>query len=162
MTEETPETEKPETEVAETEVAETGRPADALGKVKGFVEEHPVAMVAGGILVGALVAGALSRASSGVAGDKATRKGTLSRMSLPRRAVDLATLGVELAAAYVAGAAGEKAAAGSDDGEMPARPEAAKPALPGLAGKALPGLAGKALTTLAPVISRYLPGKKAE
>lgn len=40
MTEETP---QPETETPETE-----KPANPLGKVKGFVEEHPVAMVAGG------------------------------------------------------------------------------------------------------------------
>lgn len=133
---------------------ETEKPTDPLGKVKGFVEDHPVAMVAGGLLVGALVAGAFARASSGVTGDKATRKGTLARMSLPRRAVDLATLGVELAAAYVAGAAGEKAAAASDEAAEPAKPEAAKPALP--------GLAGKVLGTLAPVITSRLPGKKAD
>lgn len=148
--------ENPQPEAApETEAT---KQSDPLGKVKGFVEDHPVAMVAGGILVGALVAGALSRAGSGVVGgvkgDGATRKSTLSRMSLPRRAVDLATLGVELAAAYVAGAAGEKAAAAPAEGEEPAKPEAAKPALP--------GLAGKVLGTLGPIISSRLPGKKAD
>lgn len=145
MTDETP---PPETEAPTAE-----KPADPLGKVKGFVEEHPVAMVAGGIVLGALVAGALSRAGSGVTGDKATRKGTLSRMSLPRRAADLAAVGLEIAAAYVAGAAGEKAAAAaSEEAETPAKPEKAR----------LPALADKALRTLAPVITRHLPGRKAE
>ncbi|WP_072380410.1 hypothetical protein [Novosphingobium sp. NDB2Meth1] len=145
MTDETP---PPETEAPTAE-----KPADPLGKVKGFVEEHPVAMVAGGIVLGALVAGALSRAGSGVTGDKATRKGTLSRMSLPRRAADLAAVGLEIAAAYVAGAAGEKAAAAaSEEADAPAKPEKAR----------LPSLADKALRTLAPVITRHLPGRKAE
>ncbi|WP_298189391.1 hypothetical protein [Novosphingobium sp.] len=140
---------------AETEADAGGaKPTDPLGKVKGFVEEHPVAMVAGGIVLGALVAGALSRAGSGVTGDKATRKGSLSRMSLPRRAADLAAAGLELAAAYVAGAVGEKAAAAGSETEAatPAKPD--KPRLP--------DLAGKALRTLAPVIARRLPGKKAD
>ena len=101
---ETPQSEAPFPEAVQSDTPAT----DPLGKVKGFVEEHPVAMVAGGILLGALVAGALSRGTRGVAGDKATRKGTLSRMSLPRRAADIAAVGLELAAAYVAGAAGEK------------------------------------------------------
>lgn len=150
MTEETP---PPETETPETETPATEKPADPLGKVRGFVEEHPVAMVAGGIVLGALVAGALSRAGSGVTGDKATRKGTLSRISLPRRAADLAAVGLEIAAAYVAGAAGEKAAAAaSEEPVAPAKPE--KPHLP--------ALADKALRTLAPVITRHLPGKKAD
>ncbi|GEN98771.1 hypothetical protein NSE01_06040 [Novosphingobium sediminis] len=142
-----------ETPQPNAETPETEKPADTLGKVKGFVEEHPVAMVAGGILVGALVAGALSRAGSGVTGDKATRKGTLSRMSLPRRAADLAAVGLEIAAAYVAGAAGEKAAAATSE----APEDAAKPARP-----SLPALADKTLRTLAPVITRHLPGKKAD
>ena len=147
-----------DSETPKTSETETEKPADPLGKVKGFVEEHPVAMVAGGIVLGALVAGALARGSGaiggavgGAVGDKATRKGTLARMSIPRRAVDLATLGVELAAAYVAGTAGEKAAAaeGTD--------EPAKPAKPGL-----PGLADKALRTLGPIITSRLPRKKAD
>lgn len=143
-----------DSETPNTSETETEKPADALGKVKGFVEEHPVAMVAGGIVLGALVAGALARGSGvlgGTVGDKATRKGTLARMSIPRRAVDLATLGVELAAAYVAGTAGEKAAA---DG---ATDESAKPAKPGL-----PGLADKALRTLGPIITSRLRHKKAD
>lgn len=148
----TPQSEAPFPEAVQSDTPAT--PTDPLGKVKGFVEEHPVAMVAGGILLGALVAGALSRSTSGVAGDKATRKGTLSRMSLPRRAADIAAVGLELAAAYVAGAAGEKAAAaaGEAEAETPAKP--AKPRLP--------DLAGKALRTLAPVITRHLPGKKTD
>lgn len=145
-----PEAVQPEVTLPQTPTA----PADPLGKVKGFVEEHPVAMVAGGILLGALVAGAIARGTGGVAGDKATRKGTLSRMSLPRRAADIAAVGLELAAAYVAGAAGEKAAAaaGDSDAETPSKPD--KPRLP--------DFASKALRTLAPVITRRLPGKKAD
>lgn len=142
------ETPQPETQ----ETPETA--TDPLGKVKGFVEEHPVAMVAGGILLGALVAGAIARNTGGMAGDKATRKGSLSRMSLPRRAADIAAVGLELAAAYVAGAAGEKAAASAadTDAEAPAKPASGR----------LPALAGKALRTLAPVITRRLPGRKAD
>ncbi|WP_421846295.1 hypothetical protein [Novosphingobium sp.] len=144
-----------DSETPQPEASETPEPApDALGKVKGFVEEHPVAMVAGGILLGALVAGAIARTGRGVAGDKATRKGSLARMSLPRRAADIAAVGLELAAAYVAGAAGEKAAAAASDaaGETPAKPD--KPRLP--------DLAGKALRTLGPILKRRLPGSKAE
>lgn len=141
--------EAPQPEAPQPETA-----TDPLGRVKGFVEEHPVAMVAGGILLGALVAGAIARGTGSVAGDKATRKGSLARMSLPRRAADIAAVGLEIAAAYVAGAAGEKAAsaAAEAESEAPAKPE--KPRLP--------DLAGKALRTLAPVITRRLPGKKAE
>ena len=49
-----------ESETPDTSQTETEKPADPLGKVKGFVEEHPVAMVAGGIVLGALVAGAVA------------------------------------------------------------------------------------------------------
>lgn len=121
---------------------------DQLDKVRGFVEEHPVAMVAGGILFGALVAGAITRVGSGVAGDKATRKNTIARSSLPRRALDIAAIGLEMAAAYAAGAAGEKAAASPE-------PEEGKPE----SGRAA-GLAGKALRTLGPLLAHRLPGKK--
>ena len=128
-------------------------PGDPLGKVRGFVEEHPVAMVAGGIVLGALVAGALSRSAGGaVGGDKATRKGTLARMSLPRRALDVAAVGLELAAAYAAGAAGEKAAGQTEDPASTAAPKSQEPSLS--------GLAGKALRTIGPMISRRLPGTK--
>jgi hypothetical protein len=149
--------ETPQTEPTQPEAVQPETPtpaADPLGKVKGFVEEHPVAMVAGGIVLGALVAGAFARSTGGVAGDKATRKGSLSRMSLPRRAADIAAVGLELAAAYVAGAAGEKAAAAAEEpeAEAPAKPD--KPRFP--------ALAGKALRTLAPMITRRLPGKKAD
>ncbi|KUR71840.1 hypothetical protein AQZ52_09670 [Novosphingobium fuchskuhlense] len=141
-------------------------PTDPLGKVKGFVEEHPVAMVAGGILLGALVAGAMSRSSKsvsgGVTGDRATRKGTLARLSLPRRAADLAAMGLELAAAYAAGAAGEKAATPAGEAEAEAETEAKAEAPAKTDTSRLPALAGKALRTLAPVITRHLPGKKAD
>ena len=136
------ETPQPETD------APAAAPADPLGKVRGFVEEHPVAMVAGGIMLGALVAGALARTG----GDKATRKGTLARMSLPRRALDVAAVGLELAAAYAAGAAGEKAAGQTEDPASTAAPKSQEPSLS--------GLAGKALRTIGPMISRRLPGNK--
>lgn len=128
----------PEPETPETDT-------DALGKVKGFVEEHPVAMVAGGILLGALVAGAFARPRAKAA--KVASAGSIARTSLPRRAMEIAAVGIELAAAYAAGAAGEKAAAEPE--------ETAKAAAP-----RLPGLAGKALRTLGPIIKSRLPGKK--
>lgn len=134
----TPEPENPEAPMA----------SDPLGKVKGFVEEHPVAMVAGGILLGALVAGALARPGSGKREGKPPRRESIARTSLPRRAMDLAALGVELAAAYAAGAASEKAAP-----PTAAAPDEAKPATP-----RLPGIAGKALRILGPL----LKGKKAD
>ena len=141
------------TESETPETAPTSEPAtDPLGKVKGFVEEHPVAMVAGGILLGALVAGALARPRSASGGPKPPAKSSLSRTSLPRRALEVASLGLELAAAYAAGAAGEKAAAASADPEEPAKPESSR----------LPSLAGKALRTLGPLITRRLPGKRGE
>jgi hypothetical protein len=136
---ETPELE-PEAPAAET-------PADPLGKVKGFVEEHPVAMVAGGILLGALVAGAITRPRSG-SGESKPRGGSIARTSLPRRALDIAAIGLEMAAAYAAGAAGEKAATSPE-------PEEGKPEV-----SRASGLAGKALRTLGPLLARRLPGKK--
>lgn len=89
----------------------------APGTVRGIVEEHPVAMLAGGILLGALIAGAIS-------GPATKRPGEKPRRSFSRRAVQLATIGAELAAAYVAGADGtaedDKAAANATANESKA------------------------------------------
>lgn len=63
--------------------------------VKGLVEEHPVAALAGGILLGALIARALPRGSK-------TRK---AEAKLSGRAAKLAALGAEIAVAYAAKAA---------------------------------------------------------
>lgn len=63
---------------------------DAAGKARALVEEHPVAALAGGILLGALVASALP---------------TRPSRKLRKRASKLATLGAEMALAYAARAA---------------------------------------------------------
>lgn len=111
---------------------------NALGTVKGLIEEHPVAMLAGGILLGALVAGALSRPRQG----KPEPAGK-PRSSFVRRAVEIAVLGSELAAAYAAGASSvvEEAAESAS--------EAAKPK-----ARRLGDLASTALRTLGPVLKR--------
>ena len=111
---------------------------NALGTVKGLIEEHPVAMLAGGILLGALIAGALSRARPAKL-DRAGKPGS----SFVRRAVEIAVLGGELAAAYAAGAGSvvEEAAESAS--------EAAKPKT-----RRLADLASIALRTLGPVIKR--------
>jgi hypothetical protein len=124
----------------------------ALGTVKGLVEEHPVAMLAGGILLGALVAGALSRSAKPAPEAKPKR-------SFGRRAVQLATLGAELAAAYAAGAesmaeeAAETAKA-SVKSTAAAAPEAVRSAR-----QRAGSLAEAALRTLGPVIRSRL-GRK--
>jgi hypothetical protein len=111
---------------------------NALGKVKGLIDEHPVAMLAGGILLGALVANALPRPRP----VKIAPTGK-PRSSFIRRAVKIAALGGELAAAYAAGAgsAVESAAASAS--------EAAKPK-----ARRLGDLASTALCTLGPVLKR--------
>ena len=68
------------------------------------------------------------------------------------RALDVAAVGLELAAAYAAGAAGEKAAGQTEDPASTAAPKSQEPSLS--------GLAGKALRTIGPMISRRLPGNK--
>lgn len=108
----------------------------ALGTVKGLVEEHPVAMLAGGILLGALVAGALSRPAKSASPEA-------PRRSFGRRAIELAAKGAELAAAYAAGAG----TVAEEPGES--APEEAQPK-----AKRTGGLAGTALRTLGPVLAR--------
>ena len=128
---------------------ETPQPApenSALGAVKGLVEEHPVAMLAGGILLGALVAGALSRPAASPSPDK-------PRRSFARRAVQIATLGAELAAAYAAGA----------DGVVEAAPEPAPtsaPETPKSPSHRINGLAASALRALGPALARRLGRSK--
>lgn len=124
----------------------------ALGTVKGLVEEHPMAMLAGGILLGALVAGALTRPAKPAPEAKPKR-------SFGRRAVELAALGAELAAAYAAGAesmaeeAAETAKA-SVKSAAAAAPEAARSAR-----QRVGSLAEAALRTVGPVIRNRL-GRK--
>lgn len=65
--------------------------------VKTLVDEHPVAMLAGGILLGALVARAWPKRRS------AAREVVDSRLG--KRAVALAALGAEIASAYATRAA---------------------------------------------------------
>ena len=137
---------------------ETTQPASSssagtIGAVKGLVEEHPVAMLAGGILLGALIAGAMSRPAKGMA--DGTTKGNLRR-SFGRRAVQIAAIGAELAAAYVAGADSVVA----DNTPEPAPSSAPEPALSGAPGSAKPkarrisDLAAIALRTLGPMLTR--------
>ena len=94
--------------MSETETHESAAPSageTALGAVKGVVEEHPVAILAGGILLGALIAGAISRPAKDTANKTGEGKPkTNSGRSFARRAVQIAALGAELAAAYAAGA----------------------------------------------------------
>jgi len=128
---------------------ETPQPApevSALGTVKGLVEEHPVAMLAGGILLGALVAGALSRPAKGGSGEK-------PRRSFARRAAQIATLGAELAAAYAAGA--DHMVEAAAETAPSSAPEPAKPQ-----PRRISGIAASALRTLGPVLTRRLGRNK--
>jgi hypothetical protein len=110
----------------------------AAGAVRGIVEEHPVAMLAGGILLGALIAGAISGPATKRPGEKPSR-------SFGRRAVQLASIGAELAAAYVAGADG------TDESDK-AAPEDAR----ATAKKGSGSIADTALRTFGPVLGRRL------
>jgi hypothetical protein len=118
----------------------------ALGTVKGLVEEHPVAMLAGGILLGALVAGALSRPAK-------TSSEAKPRRSFARRAVQIATFGAEIAAAYAAGA-------DSVVEEAPAPASASAPEETKPQTRRLGGLASKALRTFGPLLGRRLGRNK--
>jgi hypothetical protein len=72
--------------------------ADTARKAKDLVHEHPMAAVAGGLVLGALVAGALSR--------RARRKTSASLIAdAPSKLGKLAALGAEIALAYAAKAA---------------------------------------------------------
>jgi len=86
----------PETPLARRIEAARARSEDLASRTREFVGEHPVATVAGGIVVGALIAGLLSRRRP-VA--RARAEATAARMSR------LATLGSELALAWLARAA---------------------------------------------------------
>ena len=132
----------------DTETTQPGSSAPAnegpLGTVKGLIDEHPVAMLAGGILLGALIAGALSPRSEGK-----------PRRSFGRRAVQIATLGAELAAAYVAGADSLASDAPEPAPQSPlSAPETAKSQT-----RRMSTLAATALRTLGPVLSRRM-GRK--
>ncbi|MFM9934983.1 MAG: hypothetical protein ACKVOL_02160 [Novosphingobium sp.] len=138
---------------------ENTRPApsggeSAIGAVKGLVEEHPVAMLAGGILLGALVAGALSRPDKDAPakGSSEGKPDAKPRRNFARRAVQLATLGAELAAAYAAGADSV-----AEEAPKPASPGAAEAPKP--PARRISGLAASALRTLGPVLTRRL-GRK--
>lgn len=71
--------------------------ASASNKAREFVHDHPVASVAGGIVVGAMIAGLLTRRKPRNVEEKAAA--TTARLSR------LAALGAELALAYAARAA---------------------------------------------------------
>jgi hypothetical protein len=113
----------------------------AFGAMKVLVEEHPVAMLAGGILLGALVAGALSRPGKAV--QAKTAENSKPRPSFGGRVVELAALGAELAAAYAAGV-GSAAEEATESAAEAAKPQARR----------ISGLAGTALRTLGPMLSR--------
>lgn len=139
--------------MTDTETPETAPPASETlsGKIRGLVEEHPVAMLAGGLLFGALVARSLARPSKGKA-PSADTPAPKPQRSLARRAAHLAVLGAELAAAYAAGAdSAAEAAENSAPPGPPATPEPAKPAAGGVSA-----LAKTALRTLGPLLgSRF-------
>lgn len=103
--------------------------ANAARRTREFVAEHPVATVAGGIAIGALIAGALARRKRPVT--RITADLTVARLTR------LATLGAELAMAYAA-----RAASASKDGVDQIGEKGAD------AGHKVAGLAEIALTTL--------------
>jgi hypothetical protein len=65
--------------------------------VKGLIEQHPMAMLAGGILIGALIASALPRGK--------TRAPAKAANTFGKQATRLAAMGAQLATAYAARAA---------------------------------------------------------
>ena len=81
-----------------------GQTADGpVQAVKGLIEQHPIAMLAGGILIGALIASALPRGKARAparSGSPANAAGALGK-----QATRLAAMGAQLAAAYAARAA---------------------------------------------------------
>ncbi len=101
----------------------------AASRTREFVQEHPVATVAGGIVIGALIAGALTRRRRAVSHgmtDVATA-----------RLTKLATMGAELALAYAV-----RAASASRDGVEQISEKSVE------AGQKVAGLADVAMTTL--------------
>lgn len=77
----------------------TALAANASSKAREFVHDHPVASVAGGIVVGALIAGVLTRRRQAKAAPAA------DALPSPARLARLAGLGAELALAYASRAA---------------------------------------------------------
>jgi hypothetical protein len=127
---------------------ETTPPATG-GAVKGLVEEHPVAMLAGGILLGALIAGALSRRPAQKPDSPSAPK---PRSSFGKRARQLAALGAELAAAYVAGAEGARADEANATQPLPPAATATEE----LRQRRLASTASTVLRTLIPVLGPML------
>jgi len=68
--------------------------------VKGLIEQHPVAVLAGGILIGALIASAIPRRKS--AAPAGTMTGNTAAGALGKQASRLAAMGAQLASAYAA------------------------------------------------------------
>ena len=129
----------------DTEANQPNAAESALGAVKGLVEEHPVAILAGGIMLGALIAGAMARPAKDAAENKVRR-------SVGRRAVQIAAIGAELAAAYVAGA----------DSLVEDAPEPSSSSAPSPAkspARQMKSLASTTLRTLGPVLTRRLSRK---
>ena len=73
--------------------------------VKGLIEQHPVAMLAGGILIGALIASALPRGKSRAQGGTLARTPAKMTSALGTEAARLAAMGAQMAVAYAARAA---------------------------------------------------------
>ncbi len=106
-------------------------------RARTFVHDHPAATVAGGIVIGALIAGVLSRhrwrKAQPATAQVAATNATANRISR------LATVAAELALAYAARAAGDRSSGPApDDREAPADS----------AGQKLAGLTEIALNTV--------------
>ncbi|WP_353230770.1 hypothetical protein [Novosphingobium sp.] len=116
--------------------------ADAGKRAREFVHEHPVASVAGGILIGALVAGALTRRKQveRAVDDTAQDAAQISKATAARIA-RLASIGAEMALQFAT-----RAAAASREGA--ARMEETLNHSGAEAGHKLNGLAEAAITTL--------------
>jgi hypothetical protein len=80
--------------------------ADASARAREFVHDHPVASVAGGIVLGALVAGALSRLRRKSVPAVLVETAETGLEEATARLSKLAHLGAELALAYATRAAG--------------------------------------------------------
>jgi hypothetical protein len=83
-----------------TEAGETAESAadTTVQSVKGLIEQHPIAMLAGGILIGALIASAIPRRRPSAPVQTAAG-------NLGKQASRLAAIGAQLATAYAARAA---------------------------------------------------------